>query len=810
MTFSAFGPAFAESVTVTDWQAWESLSDAEKANIAPYCGGSFVAPVVAVPADLPAQQTYFTFNQSVSDKELNHTLTGDVNIHSAQGTLAADEVFYSTTTRKGDLQGNVVMRTENEGISGNDAEVNLETYYSLIKEAQFVLYEQDIHGEANEMERTDQDTYKARQITFTRCVPSSNAWNIKASKLTVDNEEGMATAWNARIEVQNVPVLYTPYIAFPLDDRPRTGLLTPTFGSANSLPYYIHLAPNYDDTVTPIITADDGTVLDNEFRFLTENHSATNQIAYQVIDGEDSSDRWGVSHEQTGTLPGDISYDFSTKWVSDVYFDSTYYRGSDEVDEQELSFDLKKKLAGFNNTLAFDYTRPVDDSTEDFETYSTKLSTSKGIFSSTLLYETQEEYEETSDADADDYDYMRAPELALTFKPKTTLLGFSTQEKFRAGYFTRELSDAQIDDLSGDDLDYATNAYRAHGSLQLYRTYKADRGFYFKPNLEMFATGYDMSNDEGFDLEEEYGGSSVSQYAWRTSFDTGFNLISGINTVSPRLYYAYAPLTDQDGPILDSDESTSFNLFTASRFSGYDRVGDMSRLSGSLTYKYRPDSRDTDLFSATFSKGIMLAQERLTEDGVDDVDDDWSPEYSDWNLDLTYTPGTDWTFKASAEVYHDWDDFESYSASAHYNPSGNGFAYFEALREEEDDEDDEDYETVFDYLSAGFYLPVWQNIAVIGYASVEKEAEDIGLDQYQFSKLLYGLEYDNCCWSFRFATLETASDDDESNALYPTSTDTSYYVEVTLKGIGTDTGSSIESILNRLDFGYTGRLFNYQ
>jgi lipopolysaccharide assembly outer membrane protein LptD (OstA) len=809
VTLSASGAAFAESITVTDWQAWDSLTDAEKANIAPYCGGSFIAPVATVPAYVGATQNFIQFNSGVTDKEQNHTLSGDVTIYSEQGTTSADEVYYSTSTQQSNLQGNVVMRSENQGISGNNAEINLENYYALIKEAQFVLYEQDIHGEADEIQRTDETNFQARKITFTRCVPSSNAWNIKASKLTIDNKEGLATAWNARIEVQHVPVLYTPYISFPLDDRPRTGFLTPTLGSTNTLPYYINLAPNYDDTITPIITSDDGSLISNEFRFLSENHSGTNQLAYQVADGEDSSDRWGFSHEQTGTLPGDISYDFSTQWVSDVYFESAYYSGSDEIDEQELSFDLKKKLGGFNNTLAFDYTRPVDDSTEDFETYSTKLSTSKGIFSSTLLYETQDEYETTSDADADDYDYMRAPELALTFKPKTKLLGFSTQQKFRLGYFTRELSDQQIDDLSGDDLDYATNAYRAHSSLKLYRTYNADRGFYFKPNLEMFATGYDLSNDEGFDLDSEYGGSSVSQYAWRTSFDMGMDLIDGIHTVSPRLYYAYAPLTDQDGPILDSDEETDFDLFTASRFSGYDRIGDMSRLSTSLTYKYRPTGYDSDLFTAAISKGVKLAQERLTEDGVDDIDDDWDVEYSDWNADLTYAPGDDWTFKASASVYHNWEDFESYSASAYYSPSGNSFAYFKALREEEDDEDDDDYGTTFDYLAAGAYFPIWRNIALIGYASLEKEAEDNGLDQYQFSKLLYGLEYDNCCWSFRFAGLESTSDDDESNALYPTSTDTSYYFEITLKGIGSDAGN-IESILNRLDFGYTGRLFNYQ
>ncbi|WP_187265505.1 LPS-assembly protein LptD [Reinekea thalattae] len=797
----------AEPITQTDWKAWQSLSDDEKANVAPYCSGRFVAPVIETPEIVKGGKTYILFDQDNSDAEQNHHLTGDIKIYSEQGVANSDQAYYSVANQQSELSGNVAIRTPDNGISGSDATLSLEDYYAIINNAQFVLYQQNLHGEANQIERTQADAFNANGITFTRCAPSSDAWNIKASSLTIDSEEGLATAWNARFEVKNIPVLYTPYISFPIDDRPRTGLLTPTLGSKTTLPYYINLAPNYDDTITPVITSDNGSVLRNEFRFLTKQHSGTNQIDYQVIQADSSDDRrWSISHEQEGSIIGGIEYQFDSRWVSDINFDPAYYSGSDSVDYQTLSLDLSKSVASLNNKLAIDYSRPVDDSSEDFETYSIQLSNSNSRFSSSLLFEEQEEYEPTSDASASDYDYLRAPEFALSLTPNSTILGFDQVEKFRLGYFSRGLSDSQLNSLASNELDYATEAFRSYASLSLSRDYLASSKSYFKPKFEVFASQYSLTNDQGLDLNSEYGAEQVSQYAGRASLDIGTSY-GDKHVVSPRLYYAYAPLTDQDGPILDSEEATSFALFTASRFSGYDRVGDMNRLATSLAYRYQANG-NAEFFSASMSKGIQLSQERLTETGVDSIDEDWQPVWSDWFATLGYQPNSQWTFSADAALEHDAETFSSYGLTAHYKPTDKVFGYFEAEREEDDDEDSDDYGTTFDYLKAGAYFPVRYNVALIGYASFEKEAQE-SPNAYQFNDILYGLEYDNCCWNVRLAALESAADDDDSDSFYPEETEWEFYFELTLKGINSGSGN-IESILNSLDFGYAGRLFNYQ
>ncbi|WP_320823303.1 hypothetical protein, partial [Reinekea sp.] len=64
-------------------------------------------------------------------------------------------------------------------------------------------------------------------------------------------------------------------------------------------------------------------------------------------------------------------------------------------------------------------------------------------------------------------------------------------------------------------------------------------------------------------------------------------------------------------------------------------------------------------------------------------------------------------------------------------------------------------------------------------------------------------------WNIRLAALEVTDTDDSSTSLFPIQVERRYFFEFTLKGLGAGAGN-LESILNRLDFGYAGKLFNYR
>ena len=59
-----------------------------------------------------------------------------------------------------------------------------------------------------------------------------------------------------RLDFLGVPILYTPWISFPVGDQPKSGLLFPAIGSGGKtgtqvvVPWYWNIAPNYDATFT--------------------------------------------------------------------------------------------------------------------------------------------------------------------------------------------------------------------------------------------------------------------------------------------------------------------------------------------------------------------------------------------------------------------------------------------------------------------------------------------------------------------------------------------------------------------------------
>src|SRR5690606_33386504 len=89
-----------------------------------------------------------------------------------------------------------------------------------------------------------------------------------------DTEEGTGVARNATLRIGKVPVLYVPWLAFPIDDRRRTGLLYPNIGVSSrngfdyTQPVYFNLAPNYDLTLEPRWMSKRGLQLGTEFRYL--------------------------------------------------------------------------------------------------------------------------------------------------------------------------------------------------------------------------------------------------------------------------------------------------------------------------------------------------------------------------------------------------------------------------------------------------------------------------------------------------------------------------------------------------------------
>ena len=142
-----------------------------------------------------------------------------------------------------------------------------------IDNVRYQLTERRGNGGAERIEMRDSQG-RMFESTYSTCPPSQRWWELRAQRIDVDTDEGTGVARNATLRIGKVPVLFVPWLAFPIDDRRRTGLLYPKIGMSSrngfdwEQPIYFNLAPNYDLTLTPRWMSRRGLQLGTEFRYL--------------------------------------------------------------------------------------------------------------------------------------------------------------------------------------------------------------------------------------------------------------------------------------------------------------------------------------------------------------------------------------------------------------------------------------------------------------------------------------------------------------------------------------------------------------
>ncbi len=207
--------------------------------------------------------------------DANPQFHGNVVLRRADQFLGADNLDYKSETGKYVAQGAVRYQDSGMRMVADRAEGDQNADTHNIQNVRYQLMSRRGNGGAEhiEMHGTQGALYGA---SYSTCPPDDRRWELRAQRIDVDTEAGTGVARNAVLRVGPVPVLYVPWFPFPIDNRRRTGLLSPSIGLSNRngfdyrQPYYINLAPNYDMTVTPRLMTSRGLQLGAEFRYLTD------------------------------------------------------------------------------------------------------------------------------------------------------------------------------------------------------------------------------------------------------------------------------------------------------------------------------------------------------------------------------------------------------------------------------------------------------------------------------------------------------------------------------------------------------------
>ncbi|HEY5762202.1 MAG TPA: LPS assembly protein LptD, partial [Rhodocyclaceae bacterium] len=187
---------------------------------------------------------------------------------------------------------------------------------------------QGAHGEAAAVVIDSENQYQLEDATFSTCRPGDDSWFLRVSDLRLDYDSETGDGYHAAVWFKGVPIFYSPWITFPLNNKRRTGFLPPTIGSTSvsgfelTVPYYLNLAPNMDATLTPRYFSKRGSQLNSEYRYLGQSFSGETRLEYLPDDQLREIDRWGYSVQHRQRLPLGLYASANVNGVSD----DNYYR----------------------------------------------------------------------------------------------------------------------------------------------------------------------------------------------------------------------------------------------------------------------------------------------------------------------------------------------------------------------------------------------------------------------------------------------------------------------------------------------------
>ena len=266
---------------------------------------------------------------------------GNVRLVQKGKTLTADWISFSPRGDRGVASGNVVYSDGTDTVYSNFVEFNLTTLQGVLLMAHFEASRNRFRMEGEEIVKTGDRTYTFERGRFTTCHCPDDAedpWQIRADSADLE-VEGYAFARNTTLNILGVPILWMPWMFYPVKTERDSGFLLPEFGYRKrtgfhvGLPFFWAAAPNVNVTLTPRWLAKRGVKGDLKTEYLVGEHSSgTVSAAFIRDDDIDSNslaepydrERWVAKGRQDFYLPHDWRLKSEFQLVSDNAYPSDF------------------------------------------------------------------------------------------------------------------------------------------------------------------------------------------------------------------------------------------------------------------------------------------------------------------------------------------------------------------------------------------------------------------------------------------------------------------------------------------------------
>src|SRR5271170_7460708 len=157
-------------------------------------------------------------------------LFGNVVLKMGNRQIGADQVNLYTNPNRAQLIGKVSYQDLNlrmQGTSGSYSDSGAE-----LANAHFELIRMPGRGDASLIRTTQPGVIELDQVDYTTCPAGVSDWQIRAHRINLDTNVARGAAHSAIVDFKGVPILYLPYLSFPMSDARQSGLLYPSIGTA--------------------------------------------------------------------------------------------------------------------------------------------------------------------------------------------------------------------------------------------------------------------------------------------------------------------------------------------------------------------------------------------------------------------------------------------------------------------------------------------------------------------------------------------------------------------------------------------------
>ncbi|TKE96387.1 LPS assembly protein LptD [Vibrio kanaloae] len=531
--------------------------------------------------------------------------SGDVRVTQGNKTILADNVTLHQQENIVVAEGNVNFSDGQIKSVSDRATNNLTTDEMTLENTDYEFLCEPGRGDAVYVSKTGKAVYEIEDGSITSCPIGDNAWRLRASSISVDQDEEQATFYNPRFEIQSVPVFYLPYLTVPVGDTRKTGFLYPTvsYGSSDGfeaeIPVYWNLAPNYDLETTFKYMQERGTQLNSKFRYLSDFGSGSIKSEYLPDDKkyEEKGDRWGAQLEHSGIFQQSWLFELDYSKVSDIdYFTDV---NSSSIGNREDGQLLQEGQATYRSQN-WDASVLV----RDFQVLTT---------TNNLPYRLMPQLE---------YNYY-APEVMkyLDFDLISHVSLFDTDAKGKPSA-TRVHVEPGITIPVGNTWGTWTTEARLLGT-------------YYQQDLD----GVDTGTGSDYEGLEESASRVIPEFRSHAGIvlERDTTIVGNYTqTLEPQVQYLYVPKEDQsnigryDTTLLQTDY---YGLFRSRKYSGVDRIASANQVSYGASSRFFDDEYKERL---NISFGQIFYIDKDTKQNLNDDDSSKNSNYSSWAVEVDF------------------------------------------------------------------------------------------------------------------------------------------------------------------------------